>query len=190
MVDLLYERFLLEMQISILTRHNCICHNKALWWAKNLMCAKFQESKKKSNLLQLRCLELIMRLLYFSPHCNYLKSFYVVTNKRGYCSLLLSLAVDFIGGFDAYSAYITPPKPCRMQHTMYVPLSSLLSFLECVEHNHVYKTNWMPSLPCSLLTVCYRYHSNNLLPYKWEALCSILFKLFFFPLLFHVYNVS
>lgn len=26
---------------------------------------------------------------------------------------------DFIGGFDAYSAYITPPKPCRMQHTIY-----------------------------------------------------------------------
>lgn len=25
---------------------------------------------------------------------------------------------DFIGGFDSYSAYITPPKPCRMQHTI------------------------------------------------------------------------
>lgn len=120
------------MEVGFLSRDSSILNigtgSRSWWEANGFGCsAVFNYSSSDDILAVTKPVSVNGCILeYFYIECIQagVQCFLAFIGFVGGCSIIYLYtqeddSFDFIGGFDAYSAYITPPKPCRMQHTIY-----------------------------------------------------------------------
>lgn len=121
----------LYMEVGILSRDSSILNigtgSRSWWEANGFGCdAVFNYSSSDDILAVTKPVSVNGCLLqYYYIECIQagLQCLLAFVGFVGGCYLIYLYtqeddSFDFIGGFDSYSAYITPPKPCRMQHTI------------------------------------------------------------------------